>query len=334
MDAFGQAFGIGDEKVIAHQLYLFAQCIGEFLPAVPVFFSQAVFDRNDRILIDQVFIEFDHAICVFGGVVAGQVVEAVVAKEFRSCHIGSENDIFACGVAGFFNGFANDFHGCFIGRKVRRKAAFIADGSREAFAFEHRFQRLVHFRTHAERFPESRNAYRHDHAFLDVHVVVCMSTAVHDIHHRYRQVVCIHATEILVQRKAGRCCGCMSRCQRYAKNRIGAEAAFIFCAIQIDEDMVEASLVGSVPAQHGVSDFAIHMAYGIEDTFAIVAGFIAITKFSGFKHAGRSAGRHCSMGKSAVFQDHLYFYCRISAGIQNFSCMQIGNSCHLLFSLV
>src|SRR5579862_1546543 len=50
LDAHRQPLSVGHEEIVAHQLNLFAQHVGELLPAVPVIFGQSVFDRNDGVL--------------------------------------------------------------------------------------------------------------------------------------------------------------------------------------------------------------------------------------------------------------------------------------------
>src|SRR3954469_5992297 len=44
-----QALGVGHEQVVADELNLAAELLGEHLPALPIVFGTAVFDRDDRI---------------------------------------------------------------------------------------------------------------------------------------------------------------------------------------------------------------------------------------------------------------------------------------------
>ena len=46
-------FGVGDEQVVADELDLVAELVGQQLPAVPVVLGAAVLDRDDRVLRDQ-----------------------------------------------------------------------------------------------------------------------------------------------------------------------------------------------------------------------------------------------------------------------------------------
>lgn len=191
---------------------------------------------------------------------------------------------------------------------------------------------MVDFRAHAKRFSEIRSADRHDHAFLNIDIVVRMRTAVHDVHHRDRQIVGIDTAEILVQRKTGGLCCCMSGSEGDTEDGIRAKAALVFCAVEVDQDVVKSSLVAGVPAEDCVSDFAIDVIHCLEHAFAVVTVLIAVTKFGGFEHTGGSAGRYCGSGEGAVFELHIDFNSRVSTGIQNFSCVQICNCCHCSYS--
>ena len=79
MNALGKAFGIGDEEIIADELDFAAEAVGQFLPTVPVFFSESVFNGDDRVLVDQVFIKVDHFLCGLGCVIPSEVVETVIS---------------------------------------------------------------------------------------------------------------------------------------------------------------------------------------------------------------------------------------------------------------
>jgi hypothetical protein len=46
-DAFAQNLGVGDEQVVADDLHLLAQLVGQQLPAVPVALGHAVLDADD-----------------------------------------------------------------------------------------------------------------------------------------------------------------------------------------------------------------------------------------------------------------------------------------------
>jgi hypothetical protein len=62
-----QALGVGDEQIVADELDLGAERVGQQLPAVPIVFGHAVFDGDDRILPDPVGPELHH---LLGGALA------------------------------------------------------------------------------------------------------------------------------------------------------------------------------------------------------------------------------------------------------------------------
>ena len=49
VDPLRQALGIGDEEVVADELALLADKLGQNPPTLPVIFRHAIFDRGDRI---------------------------------------------------------------------------------------------------------------------------------------------------------------------------------------------------------------------------------------------------------------------------------------------
>jgi hypothetical protein len=49
LDPHRQALGVGDEQVVAHQLDLVADLVGQQLPALEIVLGHAILDRDDRI---------------------------------------------------------------------------------------------------------------------------------------------------------------------------------------------------------------------------------------------------------------------------------------------
>jgi hypothetical protein len=49
LDAVGEALRVGDEQIVADQLHLAADRVGERLPAVPIVLGHAVFDGDDGV---------------------------------------------------------------------------------------------------------------------------------------------------------------------------------------------------------------------------------------------------------------------------------------------
>src|SRR5690606_28790688 len=61
VDAALQTLGIGDEQIVADQLYAAPQSLGQGAPAVPVVLATAVLDRADRVLVGPGGEEINHA---------------------------------------------------------------------------------------------------------------------------------------------------------------------------------------------------------------------------------------------------------------------------------
>ena len=116
--------------------------------------------------------------------------------------IERDGDFFSRLVSGLRDGFEDDFNGLDIRLHRRREAAFVADCGVVAALFEHAFQGVEDLDAPAQRLGKRFRSYRHHHEFLKVHVVVGVSAAVEDVHHRRGQNVGAGAAEIAIERQA------------------------------------------------------------------------------------------------------------------------------------
>ena len=96
----------------------------------------------------------------------------------------------------------DELDGFNVGFEVGRKAALVTDGRRVALAFKDGLERVVSFRTHAQRLCEGRRADRRDHEFLEIDAVVGVCASIHDVEHGHRQEVGRVAAQVLVKRSA------------------------------------------------------------------------------------------------------------------------------------
>ena len=55
-DALAQEVRVGDKEVVAYKLAAFADAVGELFPAVPVVFGASVFDGDDGVAVDKLFV--------------------------------------------------------------------------------------------------------------------------------------------------------------------------------------------------------------------------------------------------------------------------------------
>ena len=151
---------------------------------------------------------------------------------------------------------------------------------------------MEHFRTHTNGFFQSLSANRLNHEFLDVDVVVSVLTAVDDVHHRNRHGVfarsAVQFSDVRVQRQAFGRSSCFGVRQRNGQDSVRTEVRFVFSTVQVDHDLVDASLIFSIFAQDCLSDRAVYSANRFQYAFAHETGFVAITQFQRFAGTGRS----------------------------------------------
>ena len=173
------------------------------LPAVPVAFRHAVFDRDDRVLPDPVLVERDHLVGR-AGLLAG-LLEFVglrrLVPELARRDVEREEHVVARLVAGLRDRFEHQVDRLAVGRQARREAAFVADPGGMPLLLQDAAQRVEDLGAGAKRLGERRGADRHHHELLEVDAAVGVRAAVEDVHHRHRQ----HGAAVRAAVQAGRC---------------------------------------------------------------------------------------------------------------------------------
>src|ERR1700746_2193256 len=109
VDSFLQKLNVGDENIVAYQLNFSAQFFGQVLPAIPVFFGEAVFERDDGIIVGPFQPEPDHLVGTVGGLVGLFENVFAVLIELAGGGIERYGDFFSGLVARLLNGFQHDF---------------------------------------------------------------------------------------------------------------------------------------------------------------------------------------------------------------------------------
>ena len=212
VDALLQALGVGDEQVVADELHLVAQLVGQLLPAGPVVLGQAVLDRADRPLGAQLLPQVDHL--VGGDDLVGLALEEAVAG--LALLLGLLEQLGAWRGRGRRRSARRA-----CSRPSRRPVASTSSASSLLLRFGAKppssptavfsclscstFFRL--WKTSApmrSAFAEGRRADGHDHELLEVDVVVGVLAAVEDVHHRHGQDLGVGAAEVAVERQADR----------------------------------------------------------------------------------------------------------------------------------
>ncbi len=184
----------------------------------------------------------------------------------------------------------------------------------------------------AQRLGEARRAHRHDHEFLDVDAVVGMRAAVDDVHHRHRHGEIAAGVQVAEQRLAagrGRSFGCR---HGNREDGVGAEAALVLGAVELDEAPVQRDLLGGVHAFDGGADLAVDVRHGLQHALAQVTRLVAVTQLDGLARAGGRAGRHAGAAHETALQHHVRLDGGVAARIQDLARAHFYDLRHLLFS--
>ncbi len=142
-----------------------------------------------------------------------------------------------------------------------------------------------------------------------------MLAAVHDVHHRHGQGAGGDAAQVAVEGQAHALRGRFGDGQGDAQNSVGPQALFLFRAVEFDESLVYADLIGSVPTHDGFGDFFVNGRYRFQHTLAAIAALIAIPLLPRFVHPGRSARRHNRRANRTIKQHNVHFHRRVATRI-------------------
>ena len=120
---------------------------------------------------------------------------------------------------------------------------------------------MKNFGAVAQGFAKAGRTHRQDHELLQVDAVIGMCTAVDDIHHRHRQRGGGFAAQVSVQRQSRFQRRRASIGQRHREQCIGAEAALVVAAIQIDHRLVETFLIAAVASDYEFGQVTVDVFY-------------------------------------------------------------------------
>ncbi len=185
---------------------------------------------------------------------------------------------------------------------------------------------------HAQRVGEGLGADRLDHEFLDVDIIVGVLAAIDDVHHRHRHRIlaggAIQVGDVRIQRYALGLCSCLGGCQGHGEDGIGAQLGLVLGTVQLDHRLVQRLLVDRVLAQQQVTDRTVDVGYGVQHALAQVTTLVAVAQLERLARTRGGAGRCTSTANNAVVQDHVGFHCRVAAGIEHLTSLDIDDLCH------
>ena len=118
-DAVLQAFGVGHEEVVADELDVVAELVGEDLPSLPVVFGEAVFDGDDGVFLDPALVVGDHLFAESRALSDFlKTYFLVLVVEFAGGGIEGDGDLLAGLVAGLLDRFEDGFERFGVGLRV------------------------------------------------------------------------------------------------------------------------------------------------------------------------------------------------------------------------
>ena len=189
---------------------------------------------------------------------------------------------------------------------------------------------MEHLGAAAQGVAKALRADRDDHEFLHVQAVVGVRAAVDDVHHRHRHLHRAGAAEIAVQGQAALVRGGLGHGHGHSQHRIRAQARLVLGAVQIDQGLVDETLLGGIQAHDGFGNLGIDVLDRVQHALAEVALLVAVAQFDGFARAGRSARGHRGASHHAGLQQHVGFHGRIAARIQDLARHHIDYRTHVL----
>ena len=251
-----------------------------------------------------------------------------VLVELAGGAVQAERDLLAGRVAGLVDGFQDQLDRRLVAGHAGREAAFVADRGGHALGVDDLLQRMEDLGAVAHRFAEGRRAHRDDHELLQIERVVGVRAAVDDVHHRHRHLHAAHAAEVAVQRQA-RFFGRGARDGHAHRQRgVGAQAALVVGAVQVDQRAVQEGLLRRIQAEHGFADLGVDVFHRAQHALAAVAALVAVAQFDGLARAGGRARGHGRAAHGAAFQQHVAFDGGVAAAVEDLSADDVDDGAH------
>ncbi len=331
VDAFAQELHVGDEKIVAHQLDFVAELVGEQLPGLPIVLGATIFNADDGVFGGQFRVDRDQFLA--GDLAAAALLEDVVAGlgvvEFRGSDVQSQEDLLARFVAGVLDGLEDDFDRGIGALQLGSEPAFVADGRREAFTFQHGFEGVEGFGDGAQPFGISVKALRHDHEFLEIDGGVRVRAAVDDVRHGHRQNFGVGPAQVFEQRQIEFVGGGLGVGQRNGQDGVRAEFGFGFRAVQFQHRAVDQGLFGGIQTFQSGQDDVHDVFHGLAHPFAAVTFLVAVAQFDGLILTSAGAGGDRGAASHSTLQNHVDFHGGVAAGVENLTGDNILNQAHI-----
>ncbi len=155
-----------------------------------------------------------------------------------------------------------------------------------------------------------------------------MRATVEDVHHGDGQQVHRRAADVLVQRELGRLGGGAGHGKRNTQDGVGAKLGLVGGAVQSDHHVVQATLIGGIPANDLLVDDLVDVINGLLNALAAVISLVTIAQFGCLEGAGGRTRRDCGDGERAVVQQGLYLNGGVATRIKNLAGLDVFDKCH------
>ena len=219
---------------------------------------------------------------------AGELIAAVTA-ELGCRGIEGDEEIPAGLVAAALDGVDQQPHGVLVSVELGGEPTLVALSGAQAAFVKDVLEGVKRLGSPAEALRKARGAGRHHHELLEVDLRLRMPAPVEDVHHRNRHPELSARGEIAIERLARGERGGSRRGEGGAQHGIGTKPRFVRRPVEVDEPLVDATLVSRIrPAQRG-GDLLIDVADRLVDALATVAGRVAVAQLDGFMRPGGCA---------------------------------------------
>jgi hypothetical protein len=157
---------------------------------------------------------------------------------------------------------------------------------------------------------------RHDHELLNVDRVVGVSAAVQDVQERHREDRGPRPAQVDVGGQARRL-GCRpGDGERGPEDGVGAQAALVGGAVELDQDVVDERLLADVHARHPGGDLVLDVGDGTGDPFTVVA-LAAVAELQGLPAPRRRTRRDGRAAPLPAVQDDVHLQGRVAPRVQD-----------------
>ena len=209
--------------------------------------------------------------------------------------------------------------------EVGCEASLVAHGCRKAALVEERTESVEGLGADPQRLGEGLGTRGDEHELLEVDRVLCVGAAVDHVHQRHRQRPRFVAAEEPVQRHAGFRRGRLRRRERDAEDRVRAEPLLVRRPVQLDQPLVQRTLVGHVQPPHRGRDLTVDVLDRPRDAFA-APSLALVAQLERLVDARRRPGRDSRATQSSRVQAHIDLDRRVAARVEDPAAVHLGDS--------